>query len=104
MSDLNSVENFLQHPKIVNLGIKKESLIALLKLYNDITLRKLLENGRIEIGNGMILEVVQLLDRVHVLRGTPYSSNHKYKLKLTMEESIYKTIENYYNKLEEEIS
>lgn len=90
-------------PKIKSLGVKKEVVFHILKEYNDIAMRHLLENGHIELENGMIIEIVQLLDRVHVLRGTTYKNNRKYKLKLTMEESLYNKIEDYYEQLKEDI-
>lgn len=105
MKDNNSViDKLMISPRIKNLGLKRETVIDILKEYNDVAFNTLLENGHIELGNGMIIEVVQLIDRVHVLRGTPYKSNRRYKLKLTMEDVVYKKIEEYYNKLQEEIS
>lgn len=97
------VDKLMNSPRVRSLGLKREIILDILKTYSDISLEYLLENGSIELGNGMIIEVVQLLDRVHVLRGTTYRSNRKYKLKLTMEDTIYKKIENYYDKLQEEI-
>ena len=91
------------NPDIKRLGLSESSLVAILDSYNDILIDNLLENGRIEVGNGLIIEVVKLLDRVHVLRGTTYKSNRKYKLKLTMEDRVYDKIESYYNKLQEDI-
>ncbi len=103
MKDNNVIDQLMSSPRIKNLGLKRESVLDILKTYNDIAFNTLLENGHIELGNGMIIEVVQLLDRVHVLRGTPYKSSRKYKLKLTMEDVVYKKIEEYYNRLQEEI-
>ena len=100
----NVIDKLMNSPRIKNLGLKKESVIDILRDYNEIALNNLLENGHIELGNGMIIEVVQLIDRIHVLRGTPYKSSRKYKLKLTMEDNIYQKIEEYYTKLQEDIS
>lgn len=104
MSNENTViDSLMNHPRIKSLGLRRETILDILKLYNDTAFKHLLDNGHIELGNGMIIEVVQLLDRVHVLRGTVYKSSRKYKLKLTMEDSVYKKIEEYYNQLQEDI-
>lgn len=104
MSENTLIDHMMSHPRIKSLGLKKEAISDILKVYNDVTFSSLLENGHIELGNGMIIEVVKLIDRVHVLRGIPYKSSRKYKLKLTMEDIIYKQIEEYYDKLQEEIT
>jgi len=103
MKDNQLVDKLMQSPKVRRLGLKKDSVLDILKTYNDIAFDALLEQGHLEVGNGMILEIVQLLDRVHVLRGVPYKSSRKYKIKLTMEQSVYEAIENYYDTLQEEI-
>jgi hypothetical protein len=103
MKDNNVIDKLMNSPRIKNLGLKKETVVDILKTYNEVAFNTLLENGHIELGNGMIIEVVKLIDRVHVLRGTPYKSSRRYKLKLTMEDIVYKRIEEYYNKLQEEI-
>ena len=103
MKSNDVLDKLMQSPRIKSLGLKRESVIDILKTYEDIAFTTLLENGRFELGNGMNLEVVQLLDRVHVLRGIPYKSSRKYKLKLTMEDTLYKKIEDYYEELKEEI-
>lgn len=99
----NMIDILMKEPQIKNLGLKRESIIDILSSYNNIVMKNLLDNGNIELGNGMVLEVVQLLDRVHVLRGVPYKNSRKYKLKLTMGDNIYKMIEEYYDKLQEDI-
>lgn len=99
----NTIDKVMSHPSIKNLGLTKESILNILSVYDEAVLTDLLENGHIELGNGMIIEVVRLIDRVHVLRGTTYKSNRKYKLKLTMEEILYKKIEEYYDRLQEDI-
>lgn len=103
MKDNTTITKLMQSPRIKNLGLKQEAIVDILRIYNDILLNELFENGRLEVGNGMTLEVVQLLDRVHVLRGVSYKSSRKYKLKLTMEEDLYQKIEEYYDRLKEEI-
>lgn len=97
------IEKLMTNSRIKNLGLKKESIIDILKAYNEIAFNILLEKGQIELGNGITIEVVQLIDRVHVLRGVSYKSSRKYKLKLTMEDAVYEKIEEYYNRLQEEI-
>ena len=99
----NITEELMDSNSIKNLGLKKDTVEDILSIYNNIIITKLLDNGYIELNNGMIIEVVQLLDRVHVLRGVSYNSNRKYKLKLTMTDDLYKKIEEYYNRLQEEI-
>lgn len=103
MKDNSVLDKLMQNSRVKSLGLTQETILSILKAYGDITLDTLLENGYLELGNGMILEVVQLLDRVHVLRGVSYKSSRKYKLKITMEDSIYKKIEEYYDRLQEEI-
>lgn len=104
MSKDNGVlSKLMNSPSVKNIGLKQEAVTNILKAYNDIAIESLLENGYIELGNGMIIEVVQLVDRVHVLRGTPYKSTRKFKLKLTLEDRFYKKIEEYYDRLKEEI-
>lgn len=97
------LNKLMKHPKVRNLGLKPEAVKAILKAYNDVATTALLENGHIELGNGIIIDVVQLINRVHVLRGTTYQSSRKYKLKLTMEDRMYKKIEEYYDRLQEDI-
>lgn len=97
------LDKLMKNSRIKSLGLKRESILDILRVYEELAFQSLLENGRYEVGNGMNLEVVQLLDRVHVLRGIPYKSSRKYKLKLTMEEDIYKRIESYYDTLKEDI-
>lgn len=103
MSNNIHLDKLMELSRIRNLGIKKEAVHTILQLYEDIVFRTLLENGHIELENGIIVDVVQLLDRVHVLRGVSYKSSRKYKLKLTMEDKIYKRIEEYYDTLKESI-
>lgn len=103
MKDNQVVSKLMNSPRIKNLGLKQESVVDILKAYNDIAFDTLLENGFIELGNGLIIEVVRLLDRVHVLRGTTYKSSRKYKLKMTMEDEVYRKIDEYYTRLQEEI-
>lgn len=103
MKDNDLIEKLMCNPRIKNLGLKKESVVDILKAYNRIAIDTLLENGNVELGNGMSIEIVKLIDRVHVLRGTPYKSSRKYKLKLTMDNTIYKQIEEYYDRLLEDI-
>lgn len=97
------LDSLMDSPRIKSLGLKKESVLDILKTYNQIVLSTLLDTGHVELSNGMIIEVVKLLDRVHVLRGISYKSSRKYKLKLTMEEYLYRKIEEYYDKLGEDI-
>lgn len=103
MDNKSLVDELMNTKKVKSLGLKRESVVEILESYSDIALDKLLENGHVELGNGLIIEVVQLLERVHVLRGVTYKSSRKYKLKLTMEDKIYNRIEEYYNKLKEDI-
>lgn len=103
MRDEKIIERLMNTKSIRNLGVKKEIVESIIQSYNDIALTELLDKGHIELSNGMNIEVVKLIDRVHVLRGIPYKSNRKYKLKLTMEDILYKKIEAYYDKLQEEI-
>lgn len=97
------LNRLMETPRIRNLGLKKEIVSSIIDSYDDIVLSILLENGHIELDSGMNMEVVKLTDRVHVLRGVSYKSNRKYKLKLTMENRVYDKIEEYYEKLNEEI-
>lgn len=103
MKNNKIVDDMMSSTKIKNLGLKRESLEEILDIYSQCLVNNLLENGYIQLDNGFNIEVVLLLDRVHVLRGIQYKSNRKYKLKLTMEENIYKQIESYYDKLKEDI-
>ena len=103
MRDERVIEKLMNTPNIRNLGIKREVIECIINNYNELVLDELLSRGHIELNNGMNIEVVRLIDRVHVLRGVSYKSNRKYKLKLTMEDILYKKIEDYYNKLQEEI-
>lgn len=103
MKDNEILDELMQSAIVKSLGLKKEVVLSILKTYNDVAFNNLLENGHLELGNGMIVEVVQLIDRVHVLRGVPYKSSRKYKLKLTMEDTVYKKIEDYYDQLKQEI-
>lgn len=98
-----AIERFIESPKIKNLGITRETALDILKEYNDVAIGVLLENGYIDLGNGLHLEIVKISDRVHVLRGTVYKSTRQYKLKATMGEDIYKRVDEYYNSLLEEI-
>ena len=93
----------METPTIRNLGIKEEIVDSIINSYNDILLKVLLDSGFVNLDNGMHIEIVKLTERVHVLRGVTYQSNRKYKLKLTMEEELYKKIEDYYDRLQEEI-
>lgn len=104
MKENNILDKLMETPRIKNLGLKKGSILNILEAYNNIAFDYMLENGYVELGNGMTLEIVQLSDRVHVLRGIPYKNSRKYKLKLTMEDTVYRKIEEYYSKLQEEIS
>lgn len=103
MNNKELLDRLMEDSKIKRSGLTPEVIKYIIKTYNDTSLDMLLENGHVELGNDMILEVVQLTDRVHVLRGTPYKSNRKYKLKLTMEDTVYKKIEEYYDRLKQEI-
>lgn len=104
MKNNTVIDDLMNNPKVKNIGLKRETIVSLLKAYEEVAFNSLLDNGRIELGNGMSIEVIQLLERVHVLRGNTYKSSRKYKLKLTMNDEVYKRIEAYYNKLKEEIS
>ena len=97
------LDTLMNSPRIKNLGLKKESVAEMLQSYSDLVIESLLENGHIDLFNGMSLDVVQLTSRVHVLRGVPYKSSRKYKLKLTINDNVYKKIEEYYDKLGEDI-
>lgn len=97
------INKLMNTPHLRNLGLKKEIVESIVDDYNEILLDELLEKGHIELKNGMNIEIVRLIDRVHVLRGITYKSNRKYKLKLTMEDILYKKIEEYYDKLQEDI-
>lgn len=103
MKSNSLVDKLVNDSSIRRLGLKKESVLDIINSYNDIILDTLLENGSVSLDNGIIIEIVQLLDRVHVLRGVSYKSSRKYKLKLTMEDKIYSKIEEYYDKLQEDI-
>lgn len=103
MQDNRLLDELMKKPEIKNLGLRKEIIVNILKGYNDIAFDFLLENGYVSLGNGMNFEVVQLTDRVHVLRGVPYSSTRKYKLKVTLDDTPYNKIEEYYKKLQEDI-
>lgn len=98
------INQVMNTPSVKNLGLKKDPIEDIINSYLDIVFEILLENGHIELGSGIMIEVVKLLDRVHVLRGISYKSSRKYKLKLTVSDDIYKKIESYYNQLEEDIS
>lgn len=93
----------MNDPKIRNLGLREEIVASIIQSYSDRAIKVLLDNGYINLDNGMYIEVVKLTDRVHVLRGVPYQSTRKYKLKLSMDESLYNKIEKYYDALQEEI-
>jgi len=97
------LDSLMSSPKIKSLGLKREYVEGILNSYNEIILDVLLDTGHVELSNGMIIEVVKLLDRVHVLRGVSYKSSRKYKLKLTMEDILYRKIEEYYDQLGEDI-
>lgn len=97
------LDGMMESSTISKLGLTRSAVKSILDSYHDAMLKTLLEEGHIELSNGMIIEVVELLDRVHVLRGITYNSSRKYKLKLTMEDNVYKDIESYYEKLREEI-
>ena len=86
---------------IQRLGLKEESVSDILETYESILLDHLLENGILDIG--VVVEVVPLVERIHVLKGVAYNANRKYKLKLTMDDTTYKKVEAYYNKLKEDI-
>lgn len=103
MSENIILDKLMTNPRIKSLGLRRETIQGILKAFNDVAIESLLENGHIELENGMNIEVVRLIDRVHVLRGIPYKSSRKYKLKLTMEENLYERIEEYYDELQEEI-
>lgn len=103
MKDDKILESLMNSPRIKSLGLKRESVVDILNTYNSIVLDTLLDTGHVELSNGMIIEVVKLLDRVHVLRGISYKSSRKYKLKLTMEDILYRKIEEYYDRLGEDI-
>ena len=103
MKDDKTLESLMNSPRIKSLGLKKESVIDIVNTYHSIVLETLLDTGHVELSNGMIIEVVKLIDRVHVLRGVSYKSSRKYKLKLTMEDILYKKIEEYYDRLGEDI-
>lgn len=103
MNDVSVLDKVMANPKIKNLGLKKEVISSILNIYNEITFHSLLENGHIDLDNGMSIDIVKISDRIHVLRGITYKSHRKYKLKLSMEEYVYKRIEDYYDKLQEEI-
>ena len=103
MKDNKVLDSLMTNPRIKSMGLKKETVADILKAYNSIVIDTLMENGHIELDNGMIIEIVKLLDRVHVLRGVSYKSSRKYKLKLTMEEVLYRRIEEYYDQLGEDI-
>lgn len=103
MKSNERISKMMEHPSIRNLGLKDEIISLIVSIYDSVVLDDLLENGHIELDNGMNIEIVKLLDRVHVLRGISYQSNRKYKLKLTMEDALYKRIEEYYDSLLKEI-
>ena len=104
MNNEELVDRLVNSPSIRNSGLKREFIEKILDSYRDHLVDIMLENGYINLGNGFIIEIVKLTERVHVLRGVSYKSSRKYKLKLSMEESIYKKIESYYEGLCEDIS
>lgn len=97
------LSKLMKSHRVRSLGLKEESLTSIIDSYESALLETLLDNGHIDLGNDIILEVVPLIDRVHVLRGVAYKSNRKYKLKITMGDELYERIENYYDKLKEDI-
>lgn len=103
MKNPDVLEKMMRSPRIRNLGLKEESVLSILEAYESASLETLLDNGHIDLGNDVILEVVPLLDRVHVLRGVAYKANRKYKLKITMGDQLYNKIEEYYDRVREEI-
>lgn len=103
-NDKAILDTLMNDPKIRNLGLKEEIVSSIIESYSNIAIEELLNNGYLSLNNGMYFEVVKLTDRVHVLRGVPYQSTRKYKLKLSMDESLYSKIEKYYDKLQEDIS
>lgn len=97
------LDSLMESPRIRNLGLKEETISDILKVYNNIIIDILLENGTIDLNNGIVLDVVHLLDRVHTLRGINYPNTRKFKLRVTLTDELYKKIEDYYNKLKEDI-
>lgn len=104
MKNSDLLSKLMQTPRIKSLGLKEESVSDILSAYANIAFETLLENGKLDVGEDITLEIVQLVERVHVLRGVRYPANRKYKLKITMEDDLYKKIESYYERLREEIS
>lgn len=103
MKENKLIDKLMKSARIKGLGLKREAVESILKEYEEIAFKSLLENGYVDIGNGMTIEIIRISDRVHVLRGVTYKSTRKYKLKLTMMENIYNRIESYYDELEKEI-
>lgn len=96
-------DRVMEDKSIKNSGLSKKAVLRILEAYNNALLDLLLDQRIVELGNGMYMEIVNISDRVHVLRGVPYKSTRSYKLKLSMDEKIYERISKYYDKLKEEI-
>ena len=103
MTNPSVLEKMMNSPKIKSLGLREESVLSIIEAYESAALETILENGHSDLGNGAILEVVPLIDRVHVLRGVAYRANRKYKLKITLGDDLYEKIEKYYDQLREDI-
>ena len=82
-----------------NLSLKSSTIDTVIKEYNKAFMNILLEDGCIDINNGLHLEVVQLEKRIHVLRGIAYEGTRDYKLKATMSNEFYKKLDEYYSDL-----
>lgn len=104
MNNDRIINTLMADSKIKNLGLKEELVSSIIRSYEDLVVDELLDKGYIYLNNGMNIEIVQLTDRIHVLRGIPYQSSRKYKLKLTMDGKLYDRIEEYYERLKEEIN
>lgn len=103
MINKSLVDKLMNSNRIRNLGLKEGTVIEILESYDSIILDTLLENGVVNLGNGITIDVVHLLDRVHTLRGIPYPNTRKFKLKVTLDDNLYNRIADYYNKLKEDI-
>lgn len=101
MSDDQVLNKLMKTSTVRNLGLKEERVKEILDTYHKVLLDELLDNGHVELSNGMNLEIVRLTERVHVLRGIAYSNQRKYKLKLTMMDELYEQVEKYYDDLQE---
>lgn len=89
-----------EDPRVKSLGIRREKLEEIVRVYNKAVVDTMISSGFIDIEDYYRVEIVRTQARVHVLRGKEYKSTRSYKLRTHMHDSMYEYVDDAYSLLE----